>query len=115
MPIACLSGIDEKVEHIVCECPAYGGERNILMKNIVEFVAASTWRRECGDNEGLFKLMVRISGKSTKYSVECTKICLLNVWDKRKRSEGRSNGPFQISYYFEYYKRRTKRVLQFTY
>ena len=24
-------------------------------------------------------------------------------------------GPFQISYYFEYYKRRTKSVLQFTY
>ena len=33
--------------------------------------------------EGMFKLMVGISGKSTNNSVECTKIFLLTVWNKR--------------------------------
>ena len=37
-----LSGIDETVEHMVCECQAYGGERKILIKNIVESAGAST-------------------------------------------------------------------------
>lgn len=89
--LACLSGIDETVEHVVCECPAYGGERNNFKNNIIESVGSSTWSRECGDDEGMFKLMVGISGKATKHSVECTKIFLLNVWNKIKIFEARSN------------------------
>ena len=58
--------------------PSLWRERKILIKNIVESVDASTWSRECGDNKGVFKLMVGISGKSTNYSVKCTKIFLLN-------------------------------------
>ena len=65
--LVCLSGIDETVKHMVCECPAYGRERKILIKNIGESAGARTWSRECGDNEDMFKPMVGMNGKATDH------------------------------------------------
>ena len=86
--LGCNMGVDETVEHIMAECPAYDGDRDKVIREYKEILGEVKFRELVELEDKGLSFLLGIAENVPVQVVEITKTYLCQVWGKRESLMG---------------------------